>query len=525
MNRTLFYLAAAFICSAMIVIASCGGSSQNRPATSATITGSVFAAPVSGATVVVMNSIGTTTVAGPVTTGSDGMYSVSIPVSALASTLIISSTSGTFIDEATGADTPARELSAYVAGGVLSNGSAAHLDPSTTIIARLVRYHGMTSAQATSAFSGALGFAPDPAVCPGNLPSSSATAVQRLAALRAIVFSQLTKDLGLSPNDQFDLLAAIAEDLADGTLDGKNGSAIVSIGTTTMPEDIANRLEHAIVSLLTNTAVNLTGLTTAEIGSLPFGKIVLTATHKVEYLPGTMPASQGKTSFKIRITKLSDSSPEPGLTVSLMPMMHMPTMKHSTPVDAIVDNGDGSYSCTVYYLMASGMGMGYWELPIKIGDMGGETATFFPSVGMAMGVNTVRTTLKGQSDIISSMTGTENRSYYLFRDGLSGTTTFNLFIAAKESMMNYPAVSLGTVLSAPAGTMTSMTVLASTDNATWLSASDNTKGHWTVSGLTGLTTGTTGTIYIKLNVNGEDKTTDGNVVSGINGYATFTVKP
>jgi hypothetical protein len=70
-----------------------------------------------------------------------------------------------------------------------------------------------------------------------------------------------------------------------------------------------------------------------------------------------------------------------------------------------------------------------------------------------------------------------------------------------------------------------MTVLASTDNTTWIQASDNTKGHWSVTGLSGLSSGTTGTIYIKLNVNGEDKTTDGNTVSGINGHATFTVIP
>jgi len=126
------------------------------------------------------------------------------------------------------------------------------------------------------------------------------------------------------------------------------------------------------------------------------------------------------------------------------------------------------------------------------------------------------------------MTGTEKRSYYVFKDGLvtGSTTTLSLFIAAKESMMNYPAVSIGTVLSSPTGTVTAMTVEASSDGGTnWVPAIDNANGHWSVSGLAGLVSGTTGTIYVKMGVNGEDKTTDGNAVSVANGYATFIVMP
>jgi hypothetical protein len=68
-------------------------------------------------------------------------------------------------------------------------------------------------------------------------------------------------------------------------------------------------------------------------------------------------------------------------------------------------------------------------------------------------------------------------------------------------------------------------VSVSTDNATWIAATAATGGHWTVSGLTGLTTGQTGTVYVELTVNGEQKTTDGKAPSGVNGYATFTVTP
>jgi phosphopentomutase len=131
------------------------------------------------------------------------------------------------------------------------------------------------------------------------------------------------------------------------------------------------------------------------------------------------------------------------------------------------------------------------------------------------------------------MMSTSKRTYYLFRDGLvSGTTsTFNLFIAAQESMMSFPALSTltTTTLHDQNGalvTVNSVSVLASTDGSTWSSpAAETATGHWSLSGLSGLVSGQTGTIYIKLNVNGEDKTTDGNAASGANGYAVFTVTP
>jgi hypothetical protein len=44
-------------------------------------------------------------------------------------------------------------------------------------------------------------------------------------------------------------------------------------------------------------------------------------------------------------------------------------------------------------------------------------------------------------------------------------------------------------------------------------------------GLTGLVSGQTNTIYVRVNVNGEDKTTDGNAASGANAYAAFAVMP
>lgn len=265
------------------------------------------------------------------------------------------------------------------------------------------------------------------------------------------------------------------------------------------------------------------------------------AVYKVEYVSGTgMNApQQGKTTFQLNITKTSDNSPAAGLTPTLSFTMHMTNGDtHTTPADLVSESTTtpGLYNCTAYYLMASGATMGTWDMSVTVG---GETTTFHPDVAMAMGTTTVRATLKGVTDkVLSSSTGTaaENRTYYLFNDGLTsamGSYTFKLFIAAKESMMSMPAIGNGSTLhneTNSAWTISSMTVDASTDKTTWLPATAGTiSGHWTIESLSGLISGQTGTIYVRMSVNSEFKTSDGkdlvSLPTGTNGYATFTVTP
>jgi len=83
-------------------------------------------------------------------------------------------------------------------------------------------------------------------------------------------------------------------------------------------------------------------------------------------------------------------------------------------------------------------------------------------------------------------------------------------------------------MGSPTGLVTSMTVTASQDTAFTipLPAVHNGNGHWTVSGLTGLVSLQTTTIYVKMGLNGQDKTTDGMVSSTTStNYATFYVTP
>ena len=403
-----------------LFLAACGGSggsNDNPNVQTTTITGSVFAAPVSGATVVVKDSAGSTV--GSTQTGPDGTYSIDVPSTTLATDMRVEANSGTYTDEATGAATTAGTLAAYVSSATLTPGIV-NMDPSSTIIYTLVTAHGKTLADAEAAFNSAFGYLPDITVAPKNSASSgSDDAAQRLAGFRAGVFSQLTMDLGFTSDKQFALLTAIAQDLADDAV--LNGSA-GTVNGAALPEDIGNKFECAFMTFMASTA-NLTGLTASEIGAMPFSKVALSDSYRVEYVPGSMDAAQGKTTFTLSITSRATGSALPGLDVSLMPMMHMDTHEHSTPVDVVTDNGNGTYTCYVYYLMSasmSGMSMGYWDLEVMIGMS--DSVTFYPSVGMSMSSDTVLTKLKGVDDIVSSMSATSNRAYYLFNDGIQLVT-------------------------------------------------------------------------------------------------------
>jgi hypothetical protein len=252
--------------------------------------------------------------------------------------------------------------------------------------------------------------------------------------------------------------------------------------------------------------------------------------YKVEYIPrtGMNAPVQGKTVFQLKITKQSDGTAATGLSPSLNMTMHMINgMTHSTPVDSVKETGTpGTYDCTVYYLMASGPSMGTWEMKVTVGN---ETTTFNPDVAMAMGSDTVYATVYGPDDIVSGMSGTDYNKYYLFIDGpvSASTPTFKLYITHSEDMkMKFVTATAGSLLGAPTGTIKDMLVTMSTDSAFSSSATIATdeNGHWSVSGLS-LVSSVSNTIYVKMNVNTQDKTTDGKAPSGGNAYATFLVTP
>ncbi len=273
------------------------------------------------------------------------------------------------------------------------------------------------------------------------------------------------------------------------------------------------------------------------------------AVYKVEYIPGTgMNApSVGKTTFQLKITKNSDGSAATGLAPEISSLMTMTPSgnQHATPVDIVSESTTtpGTYDCTVYYLMASkmmnGTPMGTWEMDVTVN---GEMSKFNPDVAMSMDSDTVNVVLKGQSDIISNSSGTENRRYYLFNDGITtnmvmGSGTLKLFIAAMESTRSYPALASKAVSTTTLHDETGaawiadpITVEASMDGTNWTSGTNSKGGHWSVDLMSGITSSVTNTVYVRLNV-GKDggtterKTIDGAADTGPNAYQTIFATP
>lgn len=514
--------ALCLVCGALIF--GCSSSSDSQ-STNTTISGVVMAGPAVGAKVKVKSVLGNySTTSAP--TDANGAYHVALPSSVLSGDLIFEASGGTYTDEATNsAGVSFGSMTAHVTAATLAAGTTVSIDPASTIIQKLIAA-GKSKSAAEAAFAAAFGYTPDIAVKPVFAGiSSAATTSQRLAGVRAAAFSQLTSDLAIAPDKQFELITAIAADLADGSLDGG-----YTVGGKSIPADLANKFSSAMVTFQ-NSSFNKSKLTISQLGEPLFAKTALTASYKVEYLPGTVKAAQGKTTFQIKLTNRSDGTPATGKSITLMPKMYMATMSHAAPVDVVTESATpGTYDCTVYYLMASGPGMGVWELKVMIGM---ENATFYPQVAMAMG-STARATLKGGTDTIASMMGmSAGRTYFLFNEGVTGmnSTTFKLFLAAADDsmMMKFPAVYGGATLHnamSMAWTVdaaTSQVRVSSDGGANWVIATDNGGGHWTATGLTGLMTG--GTIRVMVSINGEQKTTSGSATLSTTNldYALFTI--
>ena len=475
---------------------SSGGSSDNNAAQSE-ISGSVFASYMEGASVSIYDTAGNL-VAGPVMTNAQGGFTIKIDTALLDTELVFKSTGGTFTDEVqSGGVTIGGALSALLESDALSGAVevSVNLTPSTTLVERLVSEHDKTLDQAKEDFEGAFGFVPNPHIMPkdATIDNADASADQKLAGLRAAAFSQLTNDLGLTATQQFELVVQLADDLSDGTLDGKDGATALEVGETSLGDNIQSKYSQSFVDFKVSDK-NKTSLTNTEIGILPFAQLAMTDSYKLQYVPGMMKAMEGKTTFKVKITDL-ENNPVTDLSPMLMPMMNMASHSHSTPKGSFVEDEaeEGTYIATVYFVMASqmssGMSMGYWDLKVSVGE---ESAHFYPPVMMAMG-DTALAKLKDQNDEIQSMDSMMMpRPYFLFNNGLStagDNHDFSIFLATKDSMMSFPSLNADSVI-----------VEMSTNQTTWTTAAYTATGIWTGSDLSGLTAGEEGIIYVKLTV-------------------------
>jgi len=508
-----------------------GGSGTPAPAATTSVNGFVFAGPVTGAVLTVKDQAGVT-VAGPITASStDGSYQIAIPNSALAGFLVFEAAGGSYPDEATGtASVPLGSFSAYAAPGSITAGANITLDASSTIVQKLVA-GGKSLSAAQSIFSSAFGYVPDCSVAPvfANI-SSNAPQTSRLAGLRAAFFSQLAKDLSLAPGKQSEMVQALADDLSDGVLDGKKGSAPVTMTSDgAIPEDIALRYTASVITF-EGCANNKSKLTPDKFPAPPSGTLALTASYRVEYLPVLGGDLTAKGGFQLKISRRSDGTPVTGLASSVVitQLMVMTSMSSSsTGPNAVIESDvPGTYLVTLYYSMATaGLDM-YWKLSVAIGT---ETAVFYPRVTALPAGNTVSAKLSSSSDQV----GGSNRTYRIWRDTvIQGITGYDviLYLSSTDAGKTLP-VYAGVLWSTPQLALESVTLQVSSDGATWSPLTPlGNSGRYLAAGVS-LTSGSARTLYLKLQINGNSYTTNGNLPDGnsdltkSNAVALFSVVP
>ena len=304
---------------------------------------------------------------------------------------------------------------------------------------------------------------------------------------------------------------------------------------------ITPRLSFFRNNALALLAISLIGCSGGGDGTVANPNIQKTANYEVEYVPGEMDPTQGKSEFQIILTDLTAAKDLQarfaGPTVTLMPLMYMSDKTHSTPVPnngACVENFTttiGTYDCTIFYVMAdvdmSGASQGYWEVEVIID--GTESVKFYPSVGMAMG-DTAMVKQFNSNLSVNLMGNVKLRTFQVFNAGLTYTGSshrFELFTSTMETMMSFPAVHAGITLS-EIGFIDSMTVWVSTtstfDLQTTYQATTGNNGYWTAD-IPGLAGDIETTLYVQVIVGGYTLNSDGLEGIGGNDYATFTVTP
>ena len=310
---------------------------------------------------------------------------------------------------------------------------------------------------------------------------------------------------------------------------------------------ITPRLSFFRNNALALLALSLIGCSGGGDGTVADQNIQQTDSYKVEYVPGEMDPTQGKSEFQIILTDLTaakDLQARPsGPTVTLMPLMYMSDKTHSTPVPnngACVENFTttiGTYDCTIFYVMADtmeGVSTGYWEVKVMISGEA-DPVYFYPSVGMAMGGTAMA---KQRNSSLATMMGP--RVFQVFKSGLTYTGsghTFELFTSTMEDMMSFPPVYAGVTLNPGMGELfiDSMRVIVS-DTSTFdaeYEAISASNGYWSAT-IPGLTNDQETILYVRVIINGNVLNNNPGglleeIIEGItyfaDEYAAFTITP
>ncbi|HRP69464.1 MAG TPA: FixH family protein [Turneriella sp.] len=213
----------------------------------------------------------------------------------------------------------------------------------------------------------------------------------------------------------------------------------------------------------------------------------------------------GKNVVQIKITG-NDGVGVSHLDPTIEAEMDMGTMKHTTPVASVTDNGGGVYTAEVYYIMATSGSM-HWTLKV-LDKSGFEIADRIPVT--VNGMMTARVSVSSASDQFNNMGTATNRPYFVFIDTVTGTAgshTIKIFAATRKSMMMHPALVTGLTLANASSTnwnVTSIGIELSIDSgATWITTPTNDGGgKFSFTSVAGLSTAASQDLMFKVTVNG-----------------------
>jgi len=222
------------------LLTACGGGGSSTPSANTTLQGSVFKGPIDAAQIQLMDQQGNLI---SDVQSSNGTFSIT-NLTTLPDVIFLKSSGGSYTDEATGqmANLSMQQgLQAVFTKTelmtILANGDFIAMTPETTLMANLARdkmaagtapQQAIDDAKALIEAQLLQGTDPtsmmansDMLLRTGNLTTAlPANNTEALARNRAISFSYETKNLGLSPEQVFELIQKRSDDLQDGTLDG-----------------------------------------------------------------------------------------------------------------------------------------------------------------------------------------------------------------------------------------------------------------------------------------------------------------
>lgn len=260
-----------------------GGGGGGGGTNSLQITGNVVDAPLVGATVnlYLLNADGSKgALLGTTTTDGSGAFSVTLSPSP-ASPVLAEATGGSYIDEVTEQPvtlSPSDSLTAVLPPGT----KRATITPLTHMAAERARALAeagtpLETAVSSSNIGVAAQFGLQDII--GTIPGSARDSAQMQTADReqrrySLVLAGIAQEADSLNVRAIDLAAALAADMKDGILDGKNGSTAITMprisgGSVTLTAAMGTTDLQVAIDTFTATEVNQTNLTTVDITTTP----------------------------------------------------------------------------------------------------------------------------------------------------------------------------------------------------------------------------------------------------------------